>query len=760
MYAPQLYDLEVSRDTIQEFRGYNHNLRIADNEFFDMKNLTGKYYPVLSPRGKRGTYLSSGHGDVRGILGKDQLVTVIDNKVYYGEDEIFTLPDTHKCEDRQLISMGAYVIIFPDMWYLNTANTTDFGSCNSPNFEYSGTAVTRLLDENGINLDTFNMIRAKTMWLPDVYYIDISANTNYFLFGIPGPDTINVDGNNFFFQTELEIYDTAKYGSDKKPLFSIEGDYNSSFFVPVSPVDQGDQETRNEKLKKIYDGTADGNEINLGKLTVNVFYTQNNGEAAYYGMRTINLRLKRDRDIDNQSGMYKYYRTAINVGDHRIWWEGGITRSQICIKTEPTPEATYDNINCWRDENTRLRIKTSVDFVKGIQQIFDNDEDHYITADVNIEYDELNEFHPIIQKYTDKNKNIVKNTVSIVSTDEIEISGFAVFISGDVEASVSLQIKALQIPFDYMIEANNRLWACRYGKNYKGDFVNEIYASARGSFRTFFKFDGTSDDSYILTLGSDGPFTGAATLGGMPVFFKEGSCHIISGSYPSTYHLTTETGTWVASGSSKSICLADSMLYFHGKDGIYVYDGASKQKISDALGNERYKNAVGGFAGGKYYVSMLNGEGKANLFVFDQRTGMWHKEDSTPVRFFAPYGGDLYMVVNDTILTLNGSQGVSEGDVEWYAETGKIGFATPDSKYIGKLQLKMILPAGSSLQVYIQYDSDGYWEYKGPVVGLNSVCFALPIMPRRCDHFAIKLSGKGDCKIFSITKTYEAGGEM
>ncbi|MEE1356832.1 MAG: hypothetical protein UHG68_04620, partial [Clostridia bacterium] len=70
MYAPKLYDLEVGRNTIQEFKGYNHNLRIGDNEFYDMQNMTGKYYPLLSPRAKRGV---DDHRFIYGICGKDKL---------------------------------------------------------------------------------------------------------------------------------------------------------------------------------------------------------------------------------------------------------------------------------------------------------------------------------------------------------------------------------------------------------------------------------------------------------------------------------------------------------------------------------------------------------------------------------------------------------------------------------------------------------------------------------------------------------------
>ena len=33
------------------FGGYNHNLKIGDGEFYDMKNLTSDYYPLMGNRG-------------------------------------------------------------------------------------------------------------------------------------------------------------------------------------------------------------------------------------------------------------------------------------------------------------------------------------------------------------------------------------------------------------------------------------------------------------------------------------------------------------------------------------------------------------------------------------------------------------------------------------------------------------------------------------------------------------------------------------
>ena len=115
MRYPKLRVLETSRQMVDTFKGYNHNLRIGDGEFFDMENMTADYYPVLSPRGKRGVYASP--NSPSGLIAKDALCYVDGSKFVINEYEV---PMGLNDEPKQLISMGAYVIIMPDRKWINT----------------------------------------------------------------------------------------------------------------------------------------------------------------------------------------------------------------------------------------------------------------------------------------------------------------------------------------------------------------------------------------------------------------------------------------------------------------------------------------------------------------------------------------------------------------------------------------------------------------------------------------------------------------
>ena len=83
MKYPTLYSKDSSRQMVDIFKGYNHNLRINDGEFFDMKNMTSNYYPVLSPRGKRGEYASP--ANPTGLIAKDSICYVDGSKFVINE---------------------------------------------------------------------------------------------------------------------------------------------------------------------------------------------------------------------------------------------------------------------------------------------------------------------------------------------------------------------------------------------------------------------------------------------------------------------------------------------------------------------------------------------------------------------------------------------------------------------------------------------------------------------------------------------------
>jgi hypothetical protein len=162
---------------------------------------------------------------------------------------------------------------------------------------------------------------------------------------------------------------------------------------------------------------------------------------------------------------------------------------------------------------------------------------------------------------------------------------------------------------DFVIESENRLWGCRYGTAVNGEIVNEIYASKLGDFRNWNCFAGISTDSYVASVGTDGPFTGAITHLGYPLFFKENYLHKVYGNYPANYQIQTTACRGVQKGCGKSLAIVNEALFYKSRTGVCVYDGSLPQEISAALGDISYSGAIACAHGNKYYISMRDDTG-------------------------------------------------------------------------------------------------------------------------------------------------------
>jgi len=320
-----------------------------------------------------------------------------------------------------------------------------------------------------------------------------------------------------------------------------------------------------------------------------------------------------------------------------------------------------------------------------------------------------------------------------------------------------------QMPeMDFVIEAGNRLFGCRYGKDASGKVVNEIYASKLGDFKNWHCYMGISTDSYAASLGSDGSFTGAVTHLGYPLFFKEHCLHKVYGRQPSDFRIQETRCRGVEQGSEKSLAIVGETLYYKSADGVCAYDGSLPRDISEALGKQTYLHGVGGSWGSKYYLSAEDSEGGRHLLVYDTARGLWHRETGLAAEAFCSHGGELYALEQDTgrVLALGGSGLPLETKVPWVAETGQLETTTPDHKYLSRLSLQLQLSPGSWMTVSVSYDSDGVWEQVGTVTGTGLRSFSLPIRPRRCSHLRLRLSGEGPMALYSLTKTMEQGSEL
>lgn len=580
MQYPTLNTISTTRDVVEEFRGYNHNMRIGSGENWDEQNMTSDDYPVMAPRKKRGYYATP--ASPQGLIAKDKLCYVDGTSFVYGEKEIDMGLST-AAEDcpKKLVSMGAYVVIFPDKKYINTANLADFGDMGA---SYASTGTV-----------TFTMC------------------------------------------------------------------------------------------------TSMGEEI--GNVTVGTEAPGNPQNMQYW------------LDTSESPNVLKRYTVTTAV------W--------VVIQT------TYVKI---------AAAGIGAEFATGDCVTLDG-----ITAEG------VTDLNGSAQIYSRGNDYIV-----------------VVGILGEVKTQTGTVTVKRQIPnMDFITESGNRLWGCRYGTAVNGETVNEIYASKLGDFKNFSVYSGVSTDSYTASVGTDGPFTGAITHLGYPLFFKENCVHKVYGSYPSNFQIQVTSLRGVQEGCGESLAIVGETLFYKARGGVCAFDGSLPVDVAANLGKEQYGSAVGGAVGNKYYISMRDSTGEWSLFVYDTTYGIWHKEDNLHAVFFASLRGEMYALdgENRNILALLGSGEAAEDGVSWMFETGDIGLSDPYGKYISKLDIRMQVEAGTEIDVYASYDSRNEWLHLCAIRGTHLRSFTVPIRPRRCDHMRLRMKGVGGAKIYSIVRNISGGGD-
>lgn len=373
----------------------------------------------------------------------------------------------------------------------------------------------------------------------------------------------------------------------------------------------------------------------------------------------------------------------------------------------------------------------------------------------------LNGTHRVVL-FPDYQANLPTNNNSIiidVRLDEPEV----------VLDTQTITITRLAPEMDYVVAANNRLWGCRFHdvlNEYDADSSrNEIYACALGNPFSWSIYQGLSTDSYTASCGTPGAFTGATVLNGYPIFFKENYYHKVYISATGAHQIVSKEIDGVQSGCANSVTVIDNICYYKARSGVKAFDGTQAYDLNSAFGDEVYKSASGGTAKGKYYISMQNLQGEWSMFAYDIKRGMWMKENDSHAIYFTSMSNDTFFVIKgddyDIYVISDYSTTDEKEDVtDWEAVTGLQGYTYTGRKYITRFNLRMMLPKGSTMDVYIEYDSSGRWEKQGTIRGFGTNTFMLPVKPRRCDHFRIKLTGKGKVRIYSFSKIFEGGTDI
>ena len=174
MQYPTLTEQATTRQIIDVFGGYNHNLRIGDGEFYDERNLCSDDYPLLTTRRQRGVYASP--TNPQGMIAKDALCYV-DGSAFVINERRIEMNLSTAAEDcpKSLVSMGAYVIILPDKKYINTAEVSDRGSMEATYTSTGDVTFSLCTADGGSYGDVITSAAAPENPANGAYWLDVSG---------------------------------------------------------------------------------------------------------------------------------------------------------------------------------------------------------------------------------------------------------------------------------------------------------------------------------------------------------------------------------------------------------------------------------------------------------------------------------------------------------------------------------------------------------------------------------------------------------
>lgn len=738
-----------------QFLGLNRGLSISDGEMADMLNMSSDDLPVLSTRKARGVPAFSHNavigtdltGQVDGMLGTDKLVVCHDGKVYCDGVEVpLELSTEAGMREKKLVSMGAYVCIWPDKVYFNINNLDDCGSLGSKWTPAEEDTITAMMcRKDGTNYDMTEIVVSALppeepedgdLWLDTrddtdvlrqyslLYKEWVQVATTYIKIQAPG------------------IGKGLKYG-DALWLSGVRA-------IGDPDPDEGEETTPDDSEDKAGEEHYTGRNAQLLSS-----YDQNQyGSTTTASIASDTQTIKMEGVPDGAtiiSAKIRFRARNSAVQAVRLATVNGVN-----FKTDRyNPPLNEIEIPLNDNKNANITFKFQI-----ASEVMSEASSY--GSMLNITDVELDVVWEVID-HSGANKAQLNalnttNTIYGAGEDYIIVAGI---LHNTLTLAHSLTAEMKVPDLDYICESNNRIWGCVYQET-DGTVVNELRSCALGDFRNWYKFQGTAADSYTVTLGSEGKFTGAYSYQGVPIFFKDGNIHKLTGTMPSNYTVTTIKGRGVQDGSWKSLATVNETLFYKARGEIMAYEGAMPFPASQKLGSEIYTSAVGGGYRDKYYICMRDAELKWCTYVFDTAKALWHKEDTHEVTHMANAGGELVLALregDETLLrTVGSSKGVDES-FDWSATFGTFGYQQEEQKYLSRYNIRAQISAGGWMKVEMQYDSDGKWHHMGTMKSPKLRTYLLPIIPRRCDHCQLRISGKGTVNVYSIARIYENGGD-
>lgn len=328
-----------------------------------------------------------------------------------------------------------------------------------------------------------------------------------------------------------------------------------------------------------------------------------------------------------------------------------------------------------------------------------------------------------------------------------------------IEGTVTLKRSVPDM--DFCFEHDNRLWGAK-GKT--------IYASKLGDPNNWNVFEGLSTDAWSLATQKKGELTGGVSYGGYPTFFREDAMVRIYGATPQTFQVSEIAMPGVKTGEHESIAAAGGMLLYLSREGMMIYADEYPVSQTSVFGTGKIEHVMACSDGTRYYAQMTV-DGERAIYCYDSKHGLWMKEDDQNLFCMTYDQGTIYGLIKideqggNGVIDLIGDGGMfspatqETAAVESFAEFGDFTAGTLNRKAMSKLQLRMELEEGASVQISIRYDG-GAWKPLWTLAAGKKRSVQIPILPTRCDYYRIKITGTGMWRLYAMAREQYEGSEI
>lgn len=719
---PELNVLAKKNMDINVFGGLNDTYYVPAGNFQEMKNLTSDYYPVMGTRTER--RIKELDEDVDGIISyhpgggdalhKNYIWTIRNRRLYKNG-----MPATGwaysyiTAGKKTIIPYGANLIIMPDKVMYNTVEYT----MKRLSFELpiTGSGTIYLSDENG----------NPYIVLPEN---GTSANA---LLSIDDHDTREHD-----VLIKQLLYENSSLNNQ---LASFVENKNTSYLSGDDLVLRKCQLVTGSKSNAISGNQVTSYDVFLGEKDDDIGFRLKKYSPALSMWQEPNLYITfwfQSQSVTNS------LKDSIKKGDY------------IKIDFLNQNNVVMDDTSSGVKESYKKMFKHFSGYVEVINVVSSGSQIGIVFSNIGID------FQKVIADTTGRIRWGNYGTPTELKTS-IYSGAFRVgapWNASDASICNSIKIYKDMPDMDFMTVSNNRIWGCSNSKH-------EIYASKLGDPTNWHTYKGMASDSYTVTIGSQGDFTGAFTYRGKPYFTKEDLIVCMYGTKPSNYQTEEIYTQGIEMGSSKSPAYLNGCVYFKAKDGIVRFDG-SNSIVSEELGEKKtFENVIGCADSKKYYASMEE-DGTRYLYVYDPRKKIWHKEDSINISDMVCYNNSVYALDGRRLVRLSGKARDPEladdleGKIKWFGTTGVFENLTIEHKYVQNIGLVYQLAKGGEFRVFIQYDNESGWEKVFERIGSkDESADNITIRPRRCERFRLKFEGSGQCYIWAVRLNITGGSD-